>query len=160
MDQDYYSGIAFHRKLSNGIEYLYYLSSNPTSNSFTIYQLNSNGAGSGMRESVVVSETADYGNGLLTVSTDTNGDGIVGDQGDTITQNANGWYECNDVPWVDTNGNLWYPYATLNGVLGSAELPLTGFDSANNPLYNWSNATVVCPDTWLPASHCALRSEL
>ena len=91
-----------------------------------------------MRESVVVSETADYGNGPLTVETDTNGDGIVGDQGDTTTQDANGWYECDDAPWVDTNGNLWYPYAKLNGVTGIAELPLAGFDSANNPLYNWN----------------------
>ena len=96
-----------------------------------------------MRESVVVSETADYGNGLLTVETDTNGDGMVGDAGDTITQDANGWYECSDAPWVDTNGNLWYPYANLNGMTGIAELPLTGFDSANNPLYNWTNAIIV-----------------
>ena len=139
-----YNYTAFHRKLSNGIEYLYYLTANPTINSFTVYQLNSNGAGAGMRESVVVSETADSGGGSLTVETDTNGDGIVGDSGDTITQDANGWYECDDAPWVDTNGNLWYPYANLNGVTGIAELPLSGFDSANNPLYNWTNAVIVC----------------
>ena len=138
-----YGYIACQRKLSNGIEYLYYLTSN---NSWTIYQLNTNGVGAGMRESVVVSETADY-TGPLLVQTDTNGDGIVGDQGDTTTQNVNGWYQWDCYPWVDTNGNLWYPEATLNGVTGTAELPLLGFDSANNPLYNWNAAIIVCPDT-------------
>ena len=137
------SGTSCLRKLSNGNEYIYYLTAN---NSWTVYQLNTNGAGSGMRQSVIVEETAEDA-GPLIVETDTNGDGIVGDNGDTTTQ-CTGWYEQAVNPWVDTNGNLWFPYAMLNGVSGIAELPLTGFDSLQNPIYNWSNAVIVCP---LPA---------
>ena len=37
----------------------------------------------------------------------------------------------------------------MNGVTGTAELPLLGFDSANNPLYNWNDAIIISPDTSL-----------
>ena len=96
-----------------------------------------------------MSETVNMRTGPITMETDTNGNGIVGD-GETPSRSIRmAGMQCEDAPWVDTNGNFWFPYATLNGVTGTAELPLTGFDSENNPLYNWNNAIIVCPDTSL-----------
>ena len=82
-----------HRKLSNGIEYLYYSSCVNNYCYWTIYQLNTKGAGVGMRRSVIMSE---YINSIppITITTDTNGNGIVGDAGDT-TSAVYQWIVCN-----------------------------------------------------------------
>ena len=129
-----------HVKLSNGLEYLYYITLNGGSGGAYIYQLNTVSQGVGMKRSAIITQN----NGQLVVETDTNGDGSVPDAGDTTTQCAGSYLPC--YLWtVDRNGTIWITNMTLNGVTGVGKLPLSGFDGQNNPLYDWNNATIVLP---------------
>jgi hypothetical protein len=150
VDDQLWSGFAIRRRLSNGQDYLFYLS-NPTPNhpaeqiNLVAYALEP----TGMRRSAMIGSDL---TGLWNW-TDTDGDGQVEDAEKWYETDANSQSYLSNAPgwWVDQTGAAWiahwhHPIVGADITLGeTVKLALDGFDAHNNPLYNWTTREVAVP---------------
>ena len=130
-DKQNYSAGSVIRKLANGNKYLFYF----VNTSVAIYELSE----TGMRRCAIIGGD----NGLYNWS-DTNGNGIIDTAEKIVRTGTAGFQALAPGWWIDQQGNAWI--ATWANA--TVKIPMEGFDSANNPTYNWDNrVTVIPPDT-------------
>jgi hypothetical protein len=151
-DDQWWSDSAVRRRLPNGKDYLFYFHANRNPSpgvwldrSVAVYALEP----TGMRRSAIIgSEYRDDGGpNRLWNWTDSDGDGQVEDSETTSLPEAPPRKLDLAVSWsADDEGNLWIG----NWGNATAEMPMRGFDSLGNPLYDWAAAppkVVAAPDT-------------
>jgi hypothetical protein len=115
--------------------------------------------GQSMRRATMVGEKWLGADGISTgiggnwVYTDSDGEGVI-DWNSSDPNLANGELAfasggidivtANPGMWVDKSGNIWFARVTVSGV-GSqlVKLPLLGFDTYKNPIYDWNQKVLV-----------------
>jgi len=122
-----FSGNTLHRKLSNGREYIYTF----VGSSVYVYLISTTAPN--LRLSAIIGNTTA---GLVN-SADSNGNGEIA--GGEITNKTGSvlYATYNPGMWIDVNGNL----LIANSYNQLLKLPIKGFDSHQNPLYDWDDIT-------------------
>ncbi len=119
-----------------------------------VYRLNTDGPGQGMKRVAAVQRHTPDGGPTnsqrlyqhLTITTDTNGNGVLGDSGDVSeTTDRKGYLNGDPSVWADDNGTIWLANGTTYDTAphsGVGRIPLSGFDAKGNPQYRLADFTV------------------